>query len=308
MSTPYFPRTVFADPRDMPEFRKGLADLAAPGGFHEQAEQFRTMNDLAGNFKATSLDHVAGLAPGPDVDGLPAGSKVIAGPRGIGPDDIGDQLNVAMARANNSMNWFRTALDRAQLIHVSEDLCDVLFSAHDSVPGDTTLTMEMSPAPFGLVVFAHPFVGIDSGTEFSEVRVDAVLWGPVKLPPRDEIYSTADGVVDGVAIAAYRYINPYEHTDEAAVSLRKELDENQPDVLPGGSMWTPLGRSDWVIGDTIDTPVTRLRRPRVNDSRVDGRRPQAARRAVGAHPRETDGRPDDDHDVASGVAPSRPGR
>jgi hypothetical protein len=215
--------------------------MGRPGGFWEQAEQFRTMNDMVGNHKGVSTMAMSK-------------AEVVSGPIGYATDELEDAIVLASRRAQNAMRWNRTALEDAQLIHVSADLCDVLFSAHDSVPDDVVLTEAMMPTPYGLAVFQTPFHGIDSGSEYKFVRVDAVMWGPVMLPPRDAPLTDQAGV-PGVAVAAFRMMDPINHDDPAARRLRAEIEADGGVAQMG---WLPLGRSDWVIGDPLTTPTHAL--------------------------------------------------
>lgn len=238
----YWPRQVFQDPREMPELRRGLLDLAAPDHFWERAEQHRAFGQMVGTFTGTSADHIIHTGHGTDI---------ITGPVGYDTADVPAALQGAMAMTRTAMQWNRTALAQAQLIHVSDELCEVLFASHESMPLDRELHREDMPSPYGLVVFETPFQGIDSGTRYENVRVDAILWGPVRLPPRDQFVSV-DGVLPGVGIAAFRWMDPRRQDDPAALAMREQLDAQ--DLVPSDGCWIPLGRTDWVMGDTIEQP------------------------------------------------------
>lgn len=233
----YMPRTVRDDPRDMPEFRAGLLDMAQPGSVWEAAEEHRGLQTVLGNFTSTSVDHAM-------FDG-----GVMAGPNGLGPDELIQAMSASQARLASSMNWARLTVERSQLVWMSDELCDVLYSSFDTVPTDRVLDITDPPSPCGLIVFQTPFLGIDAGDTYETVRVDAMMWGPVNLPPKDEPVFGTEGVLPGIALAAFRYMNPSQHTDPAAVKLRDTIVEQGQN--PAGDMWIPLGRSDWVIGDRI---------------------------------------------------------
>jgi len=246
MITPHWPRDVRSDPRQMPELRHALQYLAREGGPWQKAEDFRTYNEMVGNFKGVSMETVS----------IPA-TQIIAGPTGYGPGEMEAALRASHLRGQNSMEWYRVMLEESQLIHVAPDLCDVLFSAHDTVPVDTVLHESDPPVPSGLVVFAEPFLGIDSGTVFTEVRVDGLMWGPVALPPKDDWIMGVTSTLPGYAIAALRYMDPRHHDDPAALALRKQIESEGQDLASGhwDPAWVPLGRADWLLGDAISEPT-----------------------------------------------------
>lgn len=219
------------DPRAMPELRAALLDFAEPGGAWGNAEQARTLRDMVGSISGKS---------GSD-------SNVIMGPRGFGREDLANALHVARFRAENALDWSRRTLADAQLYHVSEELCEILFSSEESVPHDTVLRSDMAPSPAGFVVFSEPFTGIDSDASNDAIRVDAIMWGPVKLPPREINWEVEDQfVLPGFAIATFRYAERGQPDLEDGELQRLGMSLTLP-------QWLPLGRSDWVLGDAIDT-------------------------------------------------------
>ena len=264
---------VFADPRLMPEMRRGLLDLSAPGGTWTGAELTRILSEMVGNASGWQSDR-------PEIQQTD-NAIVIGGPKGFDQEEIQRMLPVADERADKAMHWYRDSLEHAQLIHVSEDLSDILFASVDTVPHDTVLTEEMMPTTHGLVLFETPFIGIDSGEVYEQVRVDAVLWGNVRLPARDDVFGT-EGVLPGVALAAFRWMDPRTQDDHAALQVRKQIADNGWDRRPGAwaPSWLPLGRSDWLFGDRIDRTTHDLIDPesKVHASMMEDRRSVVAHR------------------------------
>jgi hypothetical protein len=224
----YMPRNVTDDPREMPELRRAMLDLAALDGPWGQAEQVRSLQDIVGTFKGK----------GNSVD-----LRAVKGPKGYDESELQEAFAAAVDRGENAMNWYRQALRDAQLMHVTTPMCEVLFASEESVPHDVVLHEEMVPTMSGLCVFQQPFTGVDSGDEREEVRVDAILWHPVLLPPRDEFITGTSGVLRGIAMAAFRWLDSSTQDDIVA--------EDAPST---DRMWLPLGRADWLFGDTIGQP------------------------------------------------------
>lgn len=213
--TLYFPSNATSDPRELPELRRALAEMAIDNGAWERSEIDRLQREQVRY--------------------------------GADRDDI-----LAFKRAINSMQWYQEMLPTAQLIHITADLCEVLFATLDSVPDDLVLSETDPPVLNGLVVFETPFIGLDSENVGNEIRVDAMLWGPVQLPPREIWLSDADGVIPGYALASFRFMDPETHTDQAALESKAMADYFG---VKGNKMWMPLGRADWCIGDEIRHPT-----------------------------------------------------
>jgi hypothetical protein len=252
----YFPRQVSEDPRQMPELRRALLDFGHKGGPWERAEMVRSMQDMIGTYNGKA----------DDVD-----LRAFTGPKGIGAEEMPKALEAAQIRGVNAMTWYRDGLERAQLMHVSPEMCEVLFASEQSIPPDTVLHEDMLPTPSGFCVFGQPFTGIDSGEERDEIRVDAVLWHPVRLPPRDEYLYGVDGALPGIAMAAFRYMDAMNQHDQMA-----------NEEMGGGNgqdskLWLPLGRADWLFDDTIEKlPHEGLHPGKAHDSMMEDRRLHAA--------------------------------
>lgn len=226
MST-YWPRGATGDPRQLPELRRALVEFAAQDGPWAEAEQVRAMRSITG-------------AGGGKLDEQDTQFEVMSGPKGYNREELGAAIQQAAMRAKDGMRWSREMLERAQLMHVSAELCDILYASADTIPDDVVLSPDMLPTPIGFCVFETPFIGIDAGDEHDEVRVDAFMWGPVRFPPRDDWLSHTVAH-DGFGFAAFRYMDP-EHQDDAAAS----------EAIAMRRMWIPLGRADWVVGDRVD--------------------------------------------------------
>lgn len=230
----YWPPDVIHDPRQMPELRRALLDSAHDDGAWAQMEQIRSLTEAVGGGEPEFTDEAI----------------IIAGPTGYAPDEMEQMITAASHRATNTMEWSRRSLEAAQLIHVTGPMCDLLFDAEPTVPHETVLNEIDPPRPCGLVVFEKPFTGIDSGVHYETTRVDAVLWGAVRLPPREDWLLSWDFVHNGYGFLALRWLDPKNQDDDAARQVREET-ENVGDH----AAWVPLGRSDWVVGDPISRPA-----------------------------------------------------
>jgi hypothetical protein len=165
-------------------------------------------------------------------------------------------------------------LEAARLFWVPPAESTVLGNARADLPSDLILTEDFMPCPSGFVVFAAPFYGIDSltGTQM-EVPMRAFRWGPVSLPTKysETGRGTEDAeIVGGVALSAYTYLPEARgsrqaiedfvqffykgvHDDPVAQALAEnilieEAVEEGNEHTP--SVWTPLGRTDWELGQS----------------------------------------------------------
>src|ERR1700730_10881587 len=64
-------------------------------------------------------------------------------------------------------------VDRAELIWVSEDMCQLLDAAARTLPRTTKLAVDDLPADFGFVVLAKPLKGFDSRRDDDRLLVRA---------------------------------------------------------------------------------------------------------------------------------------
>lgn len=150
--------------------------------------------------------------------------------------------------------WERRTLTSAQLWWVSDEMTDLLDAAAPSIPG-VPLTPEVMPALAGLVRFAHPLQGVDSEHE-EDLTVDAMQWGTITLPPRR---GSREGTA-GIGIASYRLVNidmlhaELKAREQRDPSARGQWYSNDIPVKDDlGSVWVPLGRADWCLGDDPDS-------------------------------------------------------
>lgn len=215
----YWPRNVLADPREMPELRRALLDIATDEGPWFMAEGDREVEAIVG--------------PGADLSNLSS-------------DEVSDIAKAVTESTLAVMAWHRQALRNAQLIHVSQDMCDVLFSSYESIPDDFVLSEETPPAPYGLVVFSRPFRGIDTiSGERASLEVDALLWGPMSYP--DRALRTGPAQNYGYSIQHFRRV-----TEEDVARAREGFEDVTSNIALG--LFGPLGRADWLIGDDVTRP------------------------------------------------------
>lgn len=158
--------------------------------------------------------------------------------------------------------WEHRAATDAHLMWVSEDLTDVIDGLRPTLPGDTVLSQEDVPWPAGIAVFARPLVGVASVGEHAgeSLSVRAVMWAPIRLRPLPGQTEWKQGI----GISSYQLCDFDEGLSELGliaaqdviVNLlrftRSEPSEDQS-VRIIGKAWVPLGRSDWMWGDSVNT-------------------------------------------------------
>lgn len=293
-------------PRDLPDFRLWLVDQWAEGAPYQRTY-------AAGHL---SLAAVTGDLPS------------------VGRD---------MAR------WEHRTAQQCALWWVSGDMVDLIKASGPSVPGDYVLHLDDAPDIAGCVVFAHSIHGLDANDPDREVKVDAIVWGPVALPSSPlygrphpcsaigiSMYQRVSlGAVDGPSLQLLVQRGAMDDLRESGDLVHLTLDGETmrnrgvmfaPGVAPpldGASavpatadrastdtvgeqgtlsipdversrvvfdpstraaiaghetetVWLPLGRSDWIIGESIDTPVVEGLDPIVVESMEEDRRWLAA--------------------------------
>lgn len=163
--------------------------------------------------------------------------------------------------------WHLDNLPPAALYWVSADMCDLLAAAEHTVPDTTVLERELVPQRSGLVVFEKPLGGIDAQRQ-SNVRVDAMCWGPVRLA---ELQNVIGGdvvpiqplhLLDAVGMVSYSRHNADEGLSPESlmhVVNTGAINQASADYLGGlhGDIWAWLGRGDWLF----DTHVTHRETP-----------------------------------------------
>jgi hypothetical protein len=223
------------DPRQVPELRQGLLALAQGHGRWYMTELER------------NLQMISTVIDGADLNQPDRQTMTLVG--------------VAADRAANSIAWSRRTLTDAHLFYVSPELAQVAFAAADSIPVDHTLSMGDLPAPCGLIVFGEPFFGIDAASVLSSsIRVDAVMWGPVNLPPADSPWEPAPMMGEGrrgIGLSCFRLLDLDNHDDPMAVHTRIAMAEDE--MFPAS--WLPQGRSDWLVGHPVNDLIHNGVRP-----------------------------------------------
>jgi hypothetical protein len=234
---PNYPMRATEDPRQLPELRAALIDFAQPGRMWETSEVQRCILALSSATK------------------------------GYGQKELQEVVEAAIQAGQNQVYWYRRLLPDTQLVHVSAEMVEVVESAAISVPEDYVLKQSDMPTPCGFVVFATPMWGkgyqdpmehraLDEQDkiEMVDIRVDAIMWAPVRLPPgrvskmfwRDEDIEEEGRM--SVGIAAFRLVAP-GMTDPFATSFYGDPRMQQR------PMWMPLGRTDWPLGEPLNLPT-----------------------------------------------------
>jgi hypothetical protein len=221
----------------MPELRCALIEMAVPNGIWAQAEFEKLLMDLSGAKEVT----------------IQGENRIVAGPKTHKNADWPDLISKAAQNADNTVGWYREYLPDAQLIHIEEKMVDFIVAAADAAPDEMTINISDAPSPIGLVVFAKPVYGTDAGPGDlgAQVRVDGIMWAPVRLPGRkvpwyEDVPDDSDPVF-GMSIASLRMIAPDTETDS---------ERNNPAYVPLlGTVWVPLGRTDWPWGDRLDEMI-----------------------------------------------------
>lgn len=111
------------------------------------------------------------------------------------------------------------ALYEGSLWWVTADMVELIAHAAKTLP-PTTLTDDLVPDEFGLVVLETPLQGLDAEGTDGELEVRAFLWGPALLRYDDA-----------------RYLGISLYADQKG-------------------MWAPLGRTDWEYGADTEAMTT----------------------------------------------------
>lgn len=197
-----FPRAVDR-PRELPELRSAMLELAREQGPIYRGEFERTLYENTGDTPVAQVSTA--------------------------------ELSRAYEAGRVTARWYRENLSDAQLVWVSPEMARYVREVADSVPVGLTLTMDDAPARQMLVVLAEPYYGTDSIRPDTTVRVDGLLIGPSRLPPR--IGHLDMPLTDCITVALWRMVEPSQ-ADALAAGVRQV-------------MWLPLGRMDWPVGDQL---------------------------------------------------------
>jgi hypothetical protein len=189
------------------------------------------------------------------------------------------------------IHWNYIGLQTAELWWVEANMVDLLETASADIP-EVDLHAELMPTQKPtLVVFERPVQGTDAVNEGHEVRVDGLLFGP----------SMMRGFGACVTMTLYARMDFDEGLDPSELRLASAyLQQHARKSGPiHGEIWVPLGRTDWVMGESwaweppiindvehgsmiedrkwLATLWSLAMEPRIVESRVD-RAPRAARR------------------------------
>lgn len=160
--------------------------------------------------------------------------------------------------------WDQACLRHPSYWYVARTMCDVLAVAETQLPTDTVLEPELVPAESGLVVFEEPMMSVDSDTGERTMNVDAIVWGSGMMPPTP---GWVEHPVRALGISSYRRMRldaglraEELHAMAASGAVNavvakmyaagKRANAADWDRLVG-EVWVPLGRSDWVFGESL---------------------------------------------------------
>lgn len=99
----------------------------------------------------------------------------------------------------------RSLLAQATLWWVAEDMVDLLLAQAASIPEDVRITDLPKMPGCGLIVFEKPWRGHDAEDPEHLVTVDALVWGPVRLPKEAGGRRLANPLA--LAISSYRHLS-----------------------------------------------------------------------------------------------------
>jgi hypothetical protein len=151
----------------------------------------------------------------------------------------------------NYVRFETDALAAAKMYWVSGEMMDVIEAVSPTIDPAVTPEELALPAKAGLAVFARPHYGPGSKGE-PAVRVDAIVWGPLHLPPWGRWASRT-----GIAVSNYQMFDLDAGLDandlQVMGSLHAEFMMNE--MGPGVKhecLWLPCGRSDWPFAEPLD--------------------------------------------------------
>jgi len=162
---------------------------------------------------------------------------------------------------HRTFEWDWLTLPEARLLWVSPELTDLLDATARTIPLDVDFGTVTPPWETGFAVFPSRLWSIDAQGLEPEggFYVDAILWGPVRI----------NGVNEGVSIGSWLHAS-----------------------TPEGTLWTPVGRSDWVEGEQIGTLIPehaeKIDTPKFMPSAIEDRRRLIALWALMADERITE--------------------
>lgn len=164
----------------------------------------------------------------------------------------------------------RTQLQRAALYWTAPAMVDLLAAVAPDIPPDVRPVDLVWPDPCGFVVFATPLYGTDSlgrtgltakdtGVDpDSKVEVNAICWASTRIPDR----SAPGGTSHCLSVSSYRALDFGQGLSpgDTALALGTGAMEGAASRPLGtsddaaraaysltGTVWAPLGRSDWPL-------------------------------------------------------------
>jgi hypothetical protein len=182
-------------------------------------------------------------------------------------------------------------LPAAQLWWVEKSTCDLLAVSAPTIPDDLTFNWKDVPTPCGFAVFEQDLLGTDAEIPGKEVRVSAIHWGPVTIPPEgaskleEGKWLSQDGTPGRVglgigiwhrssldngldAISMERHANMFGLlTEDIGLAMR------EPHAMTG-NIFTYLGRTDWINGRLVTemTPGAPRFSPAAQQSMIEDRK------------------------------------
>lgn len=232
----------------------------------------------------------------------------------------------ADSAADQISEWNRSCLRNADLWWVNADMVDLIEASAADLP-DVELRPELLAAEEAFVVFERPLQGTDAVHSGQAVLVDAVMWSRSVLPPVDLVSTRSAGRAGvprpGVSMMLYRrarledglgsgelqqfalliaaggcdvpegadlVVNRDRLSAEDAEQYEPGLvtKPSAQTVVLAGDVWLPLGRTDWVIGDSASAKVSDAVTDEANESMREDRRWLATLCALATQPNIVD--------------------
>lgn len=158
----------------------------------------------------------------------------------------------------------RRTLQRAALYYVEPPMVALLASCAPSCPPDVRPVDLVSAADEGLVVLAEPVIGTAADTG-SPVETWAFTWSrtmlrTTTLPGDRDLIARYGERIPCLSVGTYRLVDFDRglHGSELHAAALVAAGVAPQDMPPAGTpvsisghLWTPMGRSDWPIGDTL---------------------------------------------------------
>jgi hypothetical protein len=169
--------------------------------------------------------------------------------------------------------FIRETLNTAQLWWVTKETCDLLAASAPTIPDDVVMDWKDVPIPSGFAVFDEDLSGSDANMTDTEVRVSAIMWGPVELPPIGGIRLPLPGgkvLADkpgriGLGIGMWTRADLGNGITGKEMAIHAgtftALSNHMPELstaVPGsvhvvkGTLFTYIGRTDWLTGRPIN--------------------------------------------------------